>query len=112
EFIASFVFAACVLRLSKKFIAPRLIVGGGLVLARSYARGGVGGGDRWEDLYCGFGRVFFAFVCGVFLFRMWRSSNQKREQIKLGPMIALALVVVLLCPVPRAANWLYDSLAV
>jgi peptidoglycan/LPS O-acetylase OafA/YrhL len=111
EFLANFIYAAFVRRLSKSVLAALLIFGAIIVLAQSYSIGGVGGGDHWNDLFGGVSRVFFPFFCGVFLFRRW-TSHPSVERAKLAPVIAILLLGVLLYPVPRAANWLYESLAV
>lgn len=111
EFLANFTYAAFVHRLTRTPLAALLIFGAIIVLAQSYVIGGVRGGNNWDDLYLGFGRVFFPFLCGIFLFRRW-SARPPIGGAKLALVVAIALLVALFLPVPRSVNWLYESLAV
>jgi peptidoglycan/LPS O-acetylase OafA/YrhL len=111
QFLANFVYAAFIRRLTNTTLAVSLLIGAVIVLAQSYLVGGVQGGGSWHDLYGGFSRVFFSFFCGVFLFRRWR-ANPSVGKTNYSPIILVAVAVVLFCPVPSAVNWLFESLAV
>lgn len=111
EFLASFAYAAFVTRLIKPVMTCLLVLGAVVVFAQAYVLGGVAGGNEWHTLWAGFGRVFFPFCYGLFLFRH-RNTHQSGLLAKFAPFVPLALLVVLLCPVPSSVNWLYESCAV
>jgi peptidoglycan/LPS O-acetylase OafA/YrhL len=111
EFLASFVYAAIVTRLTKPVMTFLLGFGALVVFVQAYVLGGVSGGGAWRDLGEGFGRVFFPFLCGLFLFRRWNARPLVRRAT-LASLTPLALLAVLLCPVPPSMKWLYESLAV
>ena len=112
EFLASFLFAAFVSRLSKSVTTILLIFGAIIVFGQAGILGGVRGGNSWAALWGGFGRVFFPFLCGVFLYRNWKISPAGGGKAKCSLIVPISLVVLLLCPVPSSANWIYESLAV
>ena len=111
EFLANFAYAAFITRLTKKAMTYLLILSAIVVFGQAYVLGEVGGGNHWHNLAGGLGRVFFPFLCGLFLFRRWR-KRPARESSKFARLVPIALLAVLLCPVPSSLNWLYESCAV
>jgi peptidoglycan/LPS O-acetylase OafA/YrhL len=111
EFVANFAYAALVTRLTKFALSTLLVFSAFVVLAQAYIMDGVAGGNIWHTFLLGFGRVFFPFFCGVFLFR-YRIDISVNGSSKFSSISALAILVVLLCPVPHSINWLYEGLSV
>ena len=107
ELIANFIYAAFVRSLTDNVLVGSLVFGAMILLAQSYVPGGVSETFFWG----GFARVFFPFLCGVLIFRRW-DARPRIGRAKLAPVMAIALLVAFLCPVPLSANWLYESLMV
>jgi peptidoglycan/LPS O-acetylase OafA/YrhL len=111
ELLANFLYAAFVTRLTKPVVTFLLAGGAVVVFAQAYVLDGVSGGGAWHDLSDGFGRVFFPFLCGLFLFRQWNTRPLGRPR-NLASLTPIALLAVLLCPMPLSIKWLYESVAV
>jgi peptidoglycan/LPS O-acetylase OafA/YrhL len=112
EFFATFVYAIFVTRLIKPVMTVALVLGAIIVFAQAFVFDGVAGGNHWNNLWGGFGRVFFPFLCGLFLFRRWQTRPPLDGRAKLAPFVPIVLLTVLLCPAPSSVNWLYESCAV
>lgn len=111
EFLANFVYAALVRRLTTRVLIFLLGFGALSVFVQAHFMGGVSGGGNWSDVGCGVARVFFPFLCGIFLFRRWK-SRVLRDSCRFAALTPVALLVVLCCPVPSSVKWLYESAAV
>ena len=111
ELLANFAYAALVVRLTGRVLTALLCASGLILLAYAHAVGGVLGGNYWHNLDGGLVRVGFAFLSGVALCR-WVARDAAAARPYLAFGVAAGLLGVLLCPVPPAANWLYESLAV
>jgi peptidoglycan/LPS O-acetylase OafA/YrhL len=111
EFCANFAYAAFVTRLTKSVLPPLLGFGATIVFVQAYALGGVDGGNHWHGFYEGFGRVFFPYLCGLVLYRLW-CARPLGCLARLAPITPIALFAVLACPVSPSVNWLYESLVV
>ena len=112
QFVANFIYAAFIRRLTNSVLAVALIIGAAIVVAQSYAINGVDvSSGFWGDLYNGFSRVFFPFFCGIFLFRRWK-ANPTVDRVNYAPIIVLLLVAVFFCRVPIGFDWLFDCIAV
>ena len=111
EFAANFAYAAFVTRLTKPVMNFLLICTASIVFVQAYMVGGVHGGNYWDNLWGGFGRVSFPFLCGLYLFRRWNVHPSGRSR-KAAALLPIMLLGVLLCPVPPSMTWLYESLAV
>jgi peptidoglycan/LPS O-acetylase OafA/YrhL len=104
------IYLLIVARLSTRLLLTILLTSGLVVVAQAYIMGGVIGGDHWDNLVCGLGRVFFPFFCGVFLFRWYRARTDFKFSLP-GPVLALLLVAVMAWPVSRL-NWVFESAVV
>ena len=111
ELFANFLYAASVRRLTKPILLLTVLLLAVIEAIQSYSVGGVDGGNHWHDLFLGFGRVLFPFLVGVFLFRCWNAMQLIKPR-KLSLMIPITLLMVLLCPTPAPAKWIYEYLAV
>ncbi len=80
EFLANFAYAAFITRLTKKAMTYLLILSAIVVFGQAYVLGEVGGGNHWHNLAGGLGRVFFPFLCGLFLSRRWRKRPAGESQ--------------------------------
>jgi len=111
EFVSNFAYAALVGRLTKFALSTLLVFSAFVVLVQAYIMNGVAGGNIWHTFLFGFGRVVFPFFCGVFLFR-YRIDTSVNAPFKFSSISPLAILAVLLCPVPKSINWLYEGLSV
>ena len=78
EFLANFAYAALVARLTTRVMTVLLFCRAVGVFVQAYIVGGVSGGNSWHDFGEGFARVFFPFLCGVFLVRRWNPRPSGR----------------------------------
>ena len=113
EFLAYFLYAAFVRYLTKPVLISLMIVGAVLVVAQSYLLDGVDGGNYWSNLPFGFTRMFFPFLCGLFLYRR-RAKNPTCGIASefLGPTLFVIFIFLRFCPVPAPWDWIYEALIV
>jgi peptidoglycan/LPS O-acetylase OafA/YrhL len=108
EFVANFAYAALVARLTKPVMIFCLVGGAIAIFVQDYIMNGVPGSEQWGDMYQGLIRVFYPFLCGVFLFRRWELRYRLwRPMIPF--ILPILLLAVLLSPVPTSVKWLYES---
>lgn len=113
EFVAYFLYAALVRYLTKSVLVTLMAVGAAIVVAQSYVLGGVEGGNYWSTLPFGFGRMFFPFLCGLFLYRRWAENpTYGRASEFLGPALFAIFIFLRFYPMPAPWDWIYEALIV
>ncbi|WP_404338481.1 acyltransferase family protein [Sphingomonas sp. MMS12-HWE2-04] len=107
ELAANLAFAACVPWLRGRALGVVVAVFGLALVATSLTFDGLNAGWKWPELYAGFVRVGFAFFAGVALYRLHGTRRWPTFALPF-PVLALALVAVLLPSLLPAGNALYD----
>jgi peptidoglycan/LPS O-acetylase OafA/YrhL len=108
EFLANFIYAYFVARLSNRHIKVLLFVAAVAVFVQAHSLGEVEGGYKWDALWQGISRVAFPFLCGLFLYRSHVCRNASMPP-KSKPWLAFVLLGALVCPMPQSIKWIYES---
>jgi peptidoglycan/LPS O-acetylase OafA/YrhL len=107
ELFINLIYLFIVPRLSTRLLLTILLISGLVVVTQAYIMGGVIGGENWDNLVCGLGRVFFPFFCGVLLFRWYRARADFNFSLP-GSVLAMILVATFAWPV-IGLNWVFES---